>query len=125
MFRKRTPIDITPLAYSRWLRAGRPPFDDFLAMPEDAQEALATIGDDHTQDVIEGLAAALLNPGALLAGADSDSDGLSTPPDSALALAQNVAEKLTMGGSGGARHVRPQSERPVGTLFGAKGEQIQ
>jgi hypothetical protein len=119
-FRKRKPpTDITAAAYRRWLRAGRPPFDIFLGLDEDSQEGLAELGDAHTQDLCEALAATILEPHALLAGAEI---GEQPEPDSALALAQNVAEKLTMGGTGGRRHVRPQSQRPVGTMFGAEGE---
>lgn len=115
--RKREPIEITPNAYARWLRAGRPPFDDFLALPEEMQEELAAIGDDHAHDLCVALATALANPQALMAGAQE-------APSDAMDLAQHVASKLSMGGTGGARHVRPRSDRPVGTLFGAEGEQI-
>lgn len=118
LFRKPESVDITPMAYSRWLRACRPPLDQFMAMDEDSQECLAAIGDEHTQDVIEGLAAAITHPEALLAGSEAPEP----PAESALAVAQSVAQKLSLGGSGGSRHVRPQSERPIGTLFGAKGE---
>jgi len=119
--RKQPPQDITASAYTRWLRAGRPPFDDFLRMTEEDQEGLASIGDEHTQDVCIALATALTSPHALLAGAEVEEH---QPDASALGIAQKMAASVTMGGSGGAKHVRPVSQRPMGTMFGAKGEQV-
>ncbi|MHC4180084.1 MAG: hypothetical protein ACYSWU_21480 [Planctomycetota bacterium] len=51
---KRTSIPkvkLTNLAYGRWLRANKPPFEWFLARDEDEQETLATIGDEFTQEI--------------------------------------------------------------------------
>lgn len=48
--------ELSNLAYSRWLRAVRPPFEWFLSLTEDEQETLACLGEDHlleTRNLVE------------------------------------------------------------------------
>lgn len=51
-FRRRRPpapaLNLTEGAYDRWLRAHRPPFEWFLGLPPEHQEALASLGDTHS-----------------------------------------------------------------------------
>ncbi len=121
--RKPQPVEITPMAYTYWLRAGRPPFDDFLRMSAVEQEHLAQLGDEHTQDVCVAIATALTNPDALVAGVEDQAEE-EARSSAALDIAQRMASKVTMGGTGGRRETTPRSDRPRGTLFGAEGEQI-
>lgn len=60
-------IELTSEGYRRWLRAQRPPFTWFLALPEDQQEALAAVGDEQTQEFLLGMAATILRPEAAAA----------------------------------------------------------
>ena len=66
-----TEVDLTADSYARWLRAGRPDsLAWFLAMAEDEQEALASIGDDYARDVCVGIGEAL----AAVLGTHEDED---------------------------------------------------
>lgn len=123
LFARKHPLDITATAYARWLRAGRPPFDDFLRMSDVDQEGLATLGDNHHEDLCVALATALTNPEALVTG--SQAGDAAEPPEDAIEIARKMANSVTMGGTGGSRYVRPQSQRPMGTMLGAKGERVQ
>lgn len=59
-FRRRP--ELTEETYHRWLRAGRPPWLFFLEQPEDVQEQLARIGDEHNQDIAVAIGYAVRDP---------------------------------------------------------------
>jgi len=99
MFFRRKPQapELTGPAYSRWLRAHRPPLTLFLGLAELEQEALADIGDAHAQELVEAFALALSNPQALAAGVDArDAAQGDTGVEATLAaqLAKGLAAKL-------------------------------
>lgn len=56
---RRVEVDLDADGYRRWLRAQRPPLPWFLGLPANQQEALAAIGDDHVQELLQGLAVAI------------------------------------------------------------------
>ena len=58
-------VELTASAYSRWLRAQRPPMPWFLGQDEQTQEALAKIGVDHEQDRCIAIGYAIQNPSAV------------------------------------------------------------
>jgi hypothetical protein len=66
-FRRELPV-LTNEAYSRWLRAHRPPWVWFLCLSELEQEQVALIGDLHSQELILTTAKALANPAMAEAG---------------------------------------------------------
>lgn len=59
---------VTNESFSRWIRAGRPPWVWFLERSDDQQEMLAIIGDEYMQDVVLGIGLAVKNPEATEAG---------------------------------------------------------
>jgi hypothetical protein len=109
MFRRRPLPTVTNDAYARWLRAWRPPWVWFLRLPEEEQETLAVIGDEHSQDLAVATALALKQPEAAVAG-------LTTSPE---ALEESLARQLAAGLAGKivqARQTpgyRPEKREPV------------
>ena len=97
-FRKKQPApELTNDAYQRWLRAQRPPLPLFLGLSQVEQEALACIGDDHAQELIEALTLALANPQALAAGIDvraAEAGDTGAEESLARALASALAAKV-------------------------------
>jgi hypothetical protein len=49
MFRRKPKLLLTSDAYARWLRAQRPDFELFFTLPEQEQEELALLGDEHNE----------------------------------------------------------------------------
>lgn len=88
-FKKTVSRELDEDSFDRWLRAQRPPFEWFLALPEEEQEALAQRGDAYVEDVagLYGFAAA--DPfGSTLALAAERGD-----EDAEAALAMRNAER--------------------------------
>lgn len=69
--KKPGPVDVTTDAHARWLRAGRPPYEAFMRMPQIEQEALAAVGDEFDTDRAIALAYAIADPQAADAGVDA------------------------------------------------------
>lgn len=61
-FHQQTVPTVTNEIYSRWLRAGRPPFPWFCGLVEDEQEQLALLGDDYAQDLVIAVGYAVRDP---------------------------------------------------------------
>jgi hypothetical protein len=51
--KKRIEVQLTNQAFKRWLRAQRPDLRYFLTLDEDAQEALACLGDAYVQGCVD------------------------------------------------------------------------
>ena len=117
-FRRKALPNITQDGYSRWLRAQRPPFEWFSKLSELEQEALATIGDSHASELVEGLAMALGEHEAVAAGVDVRAAvGGDAGVEETLArqLAAGMAAKLSQG----AQETKPAGVRmPTETLAG-------
>lgn len=64
----RPGVDLTPEAYSRWIRAYRPDLRWFLGLPEAQQETLAELGDEHRKDTCLAIGWACKDPAAAAAG---------------------------------------------------------
>ena len=64
----RPGVDLTPEAYSRWLRAYRPDLRWFLGLPASQQETLADLGDEHRKDTCLAIGWACKDPAAAAAG---------------------------------------------------------
>jgi len=55
MFKRKLP-ELTNEAFSRWLRAQRPPWEWFLTQPELIQEQLAILGDEYVFEIGQAVA---------------------------------------------------------------------
>lgn len=100
-------VQLDELAYSRWLRAQRPEFRWFLALPADEQEVLASLGDQYVADAHLALSYALKDPqvaelGAKFVAGDTEAE---------LSLLQKVARRDTMGGLGARKAQRETAKR--------------
>lgn len=61
-FNKSSLPVVTNETFSRWLRAGRPPFSWFCGLAEEEQEQLALLGDDYAQDLVIAVGYAVRDP---------------------------------------------------------------
>lgn len=132
---EETATSLTSDAYRRWLRAQRPPFVMFLGLSEDEQEHLAQLGEEHALDVIEGFAAAMSNPSALVsASAAAEVAGSAVPTEQEVDLVTRVATESarrilgagavarpTMAGMSERRAARVHREAAEKRLFGRPG----
>jgi hypothetical protein len=111
--RKHESVHLDELAYSRWLRAQRPDFLWFLALQDEEQEVLASIGDQYVADDKMALSYALKDPqvaelGARLVAGDTEAE---------MTLLQKVAQQRdqpkreTMGGMGARTIAREMAHR--------------
>lgn len=119
-FRSTPAVTLTAEAFARWLRAQRPELKWFLALPEDEQETLATIGEQYISDVAVAVSYAIKDPqvaelGARMAAGDDAAE---------LSLLQMVAKQSgpTFGGISArktARAAATQATKNTGrSLFG-------
>lgn len=121
MFFRRKQPELTTDAYVRWLRAQRPPMALFLTLSELEQEALAEMGDGHTQELVEALALALANPQALAAGVDvRDAAAGDSGVEESLAksLAKGLAAKLSGAQKPASGPIAPPVDMPRETFAG-------
>lgn len=149
-FRKKQPApELTNDAYHRWLRAHRPPFTFFLGLSQVEQEALACIGDDHAQEMIEAHALAVANPRALEAGLavrDAEAGDVDAEESLARTLASAFVAKIkrkaaepaappqqaaptsapreSLAGFGTRRKVTHQDNRKRPALFGREPDEV-
>jgi len=126
-------IDMTSDAFSRWLRAMRPPFDWFHRQSELVQEQLAKIGDDHFDalgiDLAQGIALALQDPEIVAATAKSDAGDSAGDEAIAKRMAANLLGKF-LGHSQTPpeepqRPGEPWFESPAETMAGIGERRIQ
>lgn len=115
-FRRRLP-EVTNEAYARWLRARQPPWLWFLGLPEDAQEQVALMGDEYSQDIAVAIGTAVADPelaSASVSAARGDQDAEAT-------LATRVAEGLVakiLAARGSETPSTPPFQMPTETLGG-------
>lgn len=96
MFKKRREAVLeTTEAYTRWLRAQRPPLEWFLVQTEPVQEQLALLGDEYVQDVATAVGLAVAHPEQADLGRDDFSPAADA--DRTRALAMSVAQAVLKG----------------------------
>lgn len=130
LFRRKTSKapELTADGYSRWLRAGRPPFAFFAGLSELEQEALANIGDGIEQDRIEALALALTHPQALASGAearDAAAGDAAAEESLALKLAAGLVQKIGSGAKSRAPEPPAAPAKPKPTLAGVGERKVE
>jgi hypothetical protein len=90
--------EITPEAYTRWLRAHRPPMSTFLGLSELEQESLAQVGDAHTLDVAVAIGHAVRDPDGVEALGAAQAGDMDAEADLAKRLIQGFAEAVASRG---------------------------
>ncbi|HXI82128.1 MAG TPA: hypothetical protein VNM34_15075 [Verrucomicrobiae bacterium] len=127
------PPTVTNASHRRWLRAGRPPWLWFHALPAVEQEQLALIGDDHARDLALAAGWAVRDPEAAEAAVAAEGGDASAEESMARRIAGEFAAKLlarregraaapTMAGVGARRVAAAAAPRPAGAPFGGRPE---
>lgn len=115
LFHRRRELELDEAAFTRWLRALRPPFTWFLAQPPDTQEALARLGDEWMQGHALDVGYAVQNPAVAEAGLHAVDDP-AAEETLARALALGVAQRIA--GKGPESPVAAPEPPPAPTLAG-------
>lgn len=88
-------VEVTNETYGLWLRAQRPPWEFFFGLTQLEQEALASIGDDHMEEMSYSLSLMLTNTQAYQTGRALMQQDPEAEASAALAAAQRLASNLT------------------------------
>lgn len=87
-------IDLDEAAFSRWIRAQRPPWEWFLTQSMEIQEALAQIGDEHSRDLCLGIGWSIRNPDDAALGADALNGNIEAEEALAAKAAANAVSEI-------------------------------
>lgn len=104
--------ELTNAAYSRWLRAQRPPMELFLSASEEAQEALALLGDQYLVDTALAFADAIRNPHEFGARAGDEESTMAALRDLAIGALSKSAPARPRFSTAGAVENRPAPAAP-------------
>lgn len=108
MFKRKAQLQLTNDAYSRWLRALRPPLEFFLQRSELEQEQLAIQGDEYMEDIALAVGQAVSNPQA----SDAHLRAHRGDPAGDIKLAQMMAENVAARIVGAQQGTMPRHSKP-------------
>ena len=83
-------FELSEGSYDRWLRAHRPPFEWFLSLEVEHQEAIAALGDTHSLRLALAGARAIHDPG----GVEMSARVAEGDPEGEAGLAAQLAEAI-------------------------------
>ena len=88
-------VAITNEGYARWLRAQRPPWEFFFTLSELEQEQLASLGEQHIEEIGFAMSLMLTHSEAYQAGRGLSHGDPETEASAALKAARGMAENLS------------------------------
>lgn len=116
--KKKPDPELTDESFTRWLRAGRPPFTWFLGQSEDNQERMAAMGDAYVQDVCVGIGWAVRDPAAAEAAVGAAGGDKDAEVSLVQQLASQVLARMTGSqGHAGTPDVPPRDSKSPGAPY--------